>query len=429
MTCEHIIVVIKGGYYCIRELDLYMMIKQEVPIEIIRERVERLQRTISGTQTDAVLLTQNVDLYYFTGSMQNGYAFIPAEGEPAFLVKRSVERAKKESGIPVYELGAFRQFRHTLEQHFPALFSGKKSLKIAADMDVLPAQTYLKLSELLGVKGDCTIVDGSSIIRSLRMVKSDWEISRIEGAARVVDESLTEALNDLREGITEAAWMSRIEYELRKRGHIGMMRMRGYNQEITTGMLISGAAAAIPTYFDGPAGGLGLGAASPQSVSNLPIGRNEPILIDIGCCIDGYVIDQTRTAVIGELPEPLAAAYSVSEAIIRQTEAHMIAGTACSQLYAQALQHADSAGLAAHFMGYGADQAKFLGHGIGLEIDEWPVLAKGFDLPLEPGMVIAVEPKFTFPGLGVVGIENSYLITSEAPRPLTRTAEQLIVLP
>jgi Xaa-Pro aminopeptidase len=408
-----------------------MEIRKDISEEVVRERVHTLQEAMRASGVDGFLLTQNIDLYYYTGSMQNGYAFIPSHGEPVFFVKRSVERAKLESGIAVKELGAFRQFGGTLAKEFPLLFRGGAgaSITIAADLDVLPAQTYLKLSGLLQAAGSSAVIDGSAMIRRQRMIKSPLEISRFEAAAAVVDEAFNEALNDLRPGITELEWMARVEYELRIRGHIGLMRMRGYNQEIATGMFIAGSAAAFPTYFDGPAGGLGLGAASPQSVSRRAIERNEPILMDIGCCIDGYVIDQTRTAVIGELPEKLAHAYEVSEAIIREAENGMIQGAICSALYARALEQADEAGLSPYFMGYGADQAKFLGHGIGLEIDEWPVLAKGFDFPLEAGMVIAVEPKFTFPGEGVVGIENSYLITEGRPRALTFTREGLIKLP
>ncbi|MFF2093658.1 M24 family metallopeptidase [Paenibacillus sp. NPDC058174] len=403
---------------------------QDVPSSVVFERISRLQGELQSGGMDGMLLSQNIDLYYFTGSMQTGYAFIPAQGEPIFYVKRSIERAKQETGVTVKELGAFRQFRETLAHDYPGMFSSGQALRIAADLDVLPAQTYLKLAELLaGPDGNVKLLDGSALIRKLRMIKSAIEVGRIEAAAKAVDEALTESLNDLHEEMSELSWIARIEYELRIRGHIGLMRMRGYNQEIATGMLIAGAAGAMPSYFDGPAGGLGLGAASPTSVSRSLIRRNEPILLDIGCCIDGYIIDQTRTAVIGELPEKLTFAYETSEAILREAEKRMIPGTVCSALYTHSLEQALSAGLSAHFMGYGADQAKFLGHGIGLEIDEWPVLAKGFDIPLQPGMVIAVEPKFTFPGQGVVGIENSYLITDESPRPLTRTKEELIKLP
>ncbi|WP_138755180.1 M24 family metallopeptidase [Paenibacillus sinopodophylli] len=401
----------------------------DIPRELIYERIGRLQAVMLAEGIDAFLLTQNVDLYYFSGSMQNGYLFIPSTGEATFYVRRSVQRAKLETAIRVAELGAFRLFGETLAQHYAYLGSKGEEFRIAADLDVMPAQLYLKLKELLGSAVRLEMVDGSSHIRKLRMIKSAWEISRIEGAAGVVAESLTAALHVLREGISELEWMARIEYELRIRGHIGLMRMRGFNQEITTGMVISGPAAAVPSYFDGPAGGMGLGAASPQSVSRSIIKRNEPILIDVGCCVDGYVIDQTRTAVIGKLPEILQHAYEVSELLMASTEKRMLPGTPCSSLYEAALAECASANLSDHFMGYGTDQAKFLGHGIGLEIDEWPVLAKGFGMPLEPGMVLAVEPKFTFPGLGVVGVENSYLITEQGPRTLTGFKEGLIILP
>lgn len=401
----------------------------DVPAELIKQRIARLQEAMQADRIDAFLITQNVDLYYFSGSMQNGYLFIPSIGDATFYVRRSVQRAKQETSVKVEELGAFRLFGETLVSHYAQLFINGADLRIAADLDVLPAQLYIKISELLGKSGRCELMDGSAHIRRLRMIKSPWEVTRIEAAAEVVAEALSEALNELRAGISELEWMARVEYELRIRGHIGLMRMRGYNQEITTGMVISGAAAAVPSYFDGPAGGLGLGAASPQSVSRSIIKRDEPILIDIGCCVDGYVIDQTRTAVIGELSETLQHAYAVSESVIAASEKLMVPGTPCSKLYEAALENCAAAKLTEHFMGFGADQAKFLGHGIGLEIDEWPVLARGFQMPLQVGMVLAVEPKFTFPGQGVVGIENSYLITEHGARALTRSKAELIILP
>lgn len=169
--------------------------------------------------------------------------------------------------------------------------------------------------------------------------------------------------------------------------------------------------------------------AAPQSASRRPIQAGEPILLDIGCCIDGYTIDQTRTAVISELDDELKRAYEVSVQILRHTESLLRPGTTPESLYAEALRLADEAGLSAHFMGYGADQVRFLGHGIGLEIDEWPVLARGFAEPLEAGVVLAIEPKFTFPGRGVVGIENTYVITSSGFRTLTKSPERLYRLP
>ncbi|WP_192705359.1 M24 family metallopeptidase [Paenibacillus sp. OAS669] len=389
-------------------------------------RIQRLQERLRQSQMDGCMITQNVDLYYFTGSMQTGYLFVPRDGEAGFFVRRSVVRAQEESAITVEALGSFRSFGKRLAEVFSPLFqqaAGSRRLKLAAEFDVLPVQQLMRLQNVLP---DVEWVDGSTIVRELRMIKSASEIACIKEAARVIDLAFEHSLGILKPGMTELELMAGIEQFIRLQGHIGVMRMRGYNQEVITGMVGAGDAAATPSYFDGPAGGRGLSAAVPQSVSRRPIQANEPILLDVGCCIDGYVIDQTRTIVIGDLPEDLIQAYDTSEQILRSVEEMLKPGTVCERLYMHSLLMAHDAGLSDHYMGFGDDQVKFLGHGIGLEIDELPVLAKGFSYPLQQGMVIAIEPKFTFPQRGVVGIENSYAITDTGFEKLTVTREGLI---
>jgi Xaa-Pro aminopeptidase len=388
----------------------------------------RLQSKMKEAGIDVCVITQNVDLYYFIGSMQTGYLFIPAEGEPVYFVRRSFVRAREEADVAVEELGSMRGFGSRLAEAFPRQFrkrDGEKTV-VAAEYDVLPVQLFQRLE---GALPGARWVDGSMLIREIRMIKSAAEIIAIRESARVIDMAYEAALSALKEGMPEVGLMAVVESVIRHNGHMGLMRVRGYNQEIITGMIGAGAAAATPTYFDGPAGGEGLGPASPQSSGWRPIGTDEPILIDIGCCIGGYVIDQTRTAVIGELPDDLRQAYELSEAVLRETEARLMPGTICEELYTAALEQVRAAGLSDHFMGFGADQVKFLGHGIGLEIDELPVLARGFRYALEPGMVIAIEPKFTFPGRGVVGIENTYAITETGFEKLTVSREGIAVVP
>lgn len=394
----------------------------------MNERIERLQSRLQADGVDAFLVTQNVDLYYFTGSMQAGYLLVPADGEPIFYVRRSVSRAAEEASVRVEPLGSFRAFGERIAQDFPQLGRGKdgageQRFVIATEFDCLPVQLYQRLTKVIP---QAEWIDGSTIVRELRMLKSPAEVSLIRQCGVLIGEALEHALSIMKVGMTDVELMTEIEYYVRKRGHMGLMRMRAFNQELITGMVGSGWAAAMPTFFDGPAGGQGLGPASPQSSGVKPIERNEPVLIDIGCCVDGYVIDQTRTAVIGQLDDELLAAYQVAERILHDTEQAMKPGATCEQLYVDAVAAAEQAGLAAHFMGYGDDQVKFLGHGIGLEIDEWPVLAKGFRYELQPGMVIAVEPKFTFPKKGVVGIENSYHVTNSGVEKLTPAREGLL---
>jgi len=387
-----------------------------------RLRMERLQQKLRQHGAHGMLLTQNVDLYYFTGSMQAGYAFVPAEGEPVYFVRKSFVRAKEESAVPVEPLGSLRSFAARLFELYPLLGAAKRPV-LATEFDVLPVQQMRRLEQAMP---EVTWIDGSVWVREVRMVKSPDEIAVIKQAARIIDEAFESAVVHVREGMREFELMAMIEHFIRLRGHLGLMRMRSYNQELVTGMVAAGSAAAKPTYFDGPAGGEGLSPASPQSSGRRPIRRDEPILVDIGCNLDGYLIDQSRTLVIGTMPDDLEQAYMLSENILRATEKQLKPGTVCEDLYEQAVELAAQARLEEHFMGYRDDRVKFLGHGIGLEIDELPVLAKGFKYPLEPGMVIAIEPKFTFPGRGVVGIENSYCITDSGYEKLTVSREGII---
>lgn len=384
---------------------------------IFEQRQLWLQNEMRKRGWSGFLVTHNVDIYYYCGSMQTGYLFIPTEGEAIYLVRRSLVRAEEEATAAVEALGSWK----TLGERLRARAGGVDApagepLRVATELDVLPVQLYLRLQTALP---GAVWEDGSLLVREQRMIKSPDEVAAIREAARVVDGALEAVIPHIREGMAEFELMALIEHQLRLRGHQGLMRMRAYNSELITGMVAAGASAAVPTYFDGPAGGTGLHPSSPQSSGRAPIRRGDPILVDIGCTIDGYLIDQTRTLVIGDLDPELQRAYDVAEEVLRATEARLQPGTIAEHLYLLALDQVQEAGLSAHFMGYGADQVKFLGHGIGLEIDELPVLAKGFKYPLAPGMVIAIEPKFTFLGRGVVGIEDTYLITEGGYEKLT----------
>jgi Xaa-Pro dipeptidase len=383
---------------------------------IFEQRQRWLQDEMRKRGWSGFLVTHNVDIYYYCGSMQTGYLFIPTEGEAIYLVRRSLVRAEEEAAATVEALGSWKTLGERLRARIGGDAAAGNPLRIATELDVLPVQLYMRLQTALP---GAVWEDGSLLVREQRMIKSPDEVTAIRAAARVADGALEAVIPHIREGMAEFELMALIEHQLRLRGHQGLMRMRAYNSELITGMVASGASAAVPTYFDGPAGGTGLHPSSPQSSGRALIQRGEPILVDIGCTIDGYLIDQTRTLVIGDLDPELQRAYDVAEEVLRATEARLQPGTIAEHLYLLALDQVQEAGLSAHFMGYGADQVKFLGHGIGLEIDELPVLAKGFKYPLAPGMVIAIEPKFTFPGRGVVGVEDTYLITNDGYEKLT----------
>lgn len=389
----------------------------KLPEEEIQARIDRFQQTLTSLELDGALITQNVDLFYLTGTMQNGILFVPSKGQPHLYVKKSVKRAQFETSVSVEPFGRSRDLGQKIETRFG------KIQNLGLEMDVLPynqATRYLQLFPYARAK------DISFELRSQRAVKSAYEVNHIRSAAKKVNQVIESLPTFIRPGITELELVAKIEQVLRLQGNINLYRMRGYNQELVLGMVVSGEAAAIPTAFDGPAGGLGLSIASPQGASKKTIAPGEPILVDIGTVCEGYLIDQTRLAVLGELDPDLKYAYQVAQQILRKVEEIARPGLPWEALYLSACELVEQKGLSDHFMGYGDDQAKFLGHGIGLELDELPILAKGFTQPLEQGMVIAVEPKFTFPGRGVVGLENTYVITQTGIEVISLSAEEII---
>ncbi|SDY75598.1 Xaa-Pro peptidase family protein [Thermoactinomyces sp. DSM 45892] len=388
-----------------------------VPKSEIEQRIHRLQSYLQEHGIDGVLLAQNVDLYYFTGTMQNALCYIPREGEPVLYVKKSVARAEFEAHVEVQPLGRLRELGAVLTKRYGVIH------KMGFELDVLPYTTAHFYQKLFS---EAEMVDVSFALRHIRSVKSAYELAQIKRAAQILDDTLTKVSSWIRIGMSELELAARIEYEFRLQGNINLWRMRGFNQELALGMVASGSSASTPTYFDGPAGGLGVSTASPQGASFRQIKANEPILIDVSMIVEGYMVDQTRIAVIGELSEPIKEAYEVARSILRRVEEQGKPGACWQDLYATSLEMAKEAGLSNYFMGYGADQAKFLGHGVGIELDELPILAKGFSQPLEEGMVIAIEPKFTFPEQGVIGIENTYVVTANGLESLSVTSEEIM---
>jgi len=204
--------------------------------------------------------------------------------------------------------------------------------------------------------------------------------------------------------------------------------MRAFNQELFQGLAVAGPSAAEPGFFDGAVTGRGLSAASPHGASEARIEANVPILVDYTGVFEGYIVDMTRIFVFGTLRPEVQKAFEAALAIQDYLEENLKPGSDGSELFAGAVGLAEAAGLAGNFMGAPGEQAKFVGHGVGLELDEMPVLAQGFKLPLQLQQTIAIEPKFVLPGSGVIGIENTYAVGPDGGVRLTTLADAVVRL-
>ncbi|MHB8767170.1 MAG: M24 family metallopeptidase, partial [Deferrisomatales bacterium] len=390
-----------------------------VPAAEVRSRLARLQDHLRDDGLGGAVLVQNVDRYYFTGTMQGGYVVVPAEGEPVVLVRRDPERAARESPLPVEPLGTIREVGERVRQRL-----GEFPSPLGLELDVLPVAQAERLRSLFP---GARFGDASGAVARTRAVKSPWEVERIRAAAQAVAGAVAAVPALLRPGVTELELAARLECELRLRGHGGLIRMRGFNQEIFYGHVMGGATAAEVSFADAPTGGRGLGPALAQGASLRPLAAGEPVIVDLVGNFQGYLSDQTRVFSLGPPAEPFAAAYAAALAVQAAVVAAARPGVAASHLYQVALDAAHRTPFGPHFLGEG-HKVSFVGHGIGLEVDELPFLARGFDLPLEPGMVFALEPKFIFGGRGAVGVEDTYVVTAGGVERLTPSPQELGVV-
>lgn len=387
-----------------------------VPAEEIKKRLMLFQEALSRKGIQAALIFQNVDLFYFTGTLQRGFLVVPEQDEPLLFVQRDFERASFESPLRTVKVKGLSVIKD--------LQVLKTARTIGLEFDVIPVDLYLRLKGLLGEK---KFLDISSDILYLRSKKSPFELKQMERAMEITEHMFSQAMSSIKPDMTEIELEAVLQAEARKRGHQGWLRMRGLNQEMCNVSVLSGPNGSTPSYVDGPLKGAGSCPAIGYGSTHKPLLSGEPIVIDCGGAHNGYCTDETRTFVIGSLPPRMKEAYKVSLEVLELFEKEAMAGKGVRELYRKAVELVESRGLSDHFMGYGEGQVKFVGHGIGLEINEWPVIAD-LDFELEEGMVFALEPKFVFPGQGAVGVEVDYVVEPRGIRRLGKFPVDLIEL-
>jgi Xaa-Pro aminopeptidase len=296
---------------------------------------------------------------------------------------------------------------------------------LGLECDVIPANLYLKYQQIFD---DSKIVDISHLIRLIRAEKSPYEIQIIRAAAQLSDRIAGYMQEVLRAGITEIELAGIIEARARKLGHQGLVRMRLWGNEMFYGHLMSGPSAAVPSYLASPTGGTGINPAIAQGPSLRPVGRYEPILLDYVFAHRGYLADHTRIFALGGLPDELMAAHEAMLDIQKVLKKMARPKIKAGEIYNRALERAIELGYESNFMGADDQRVPFVGHGVGLELDEFPFLAKDQQLELKKGMIIALEPKAVFPNKGVVGIENTHVVTDQGLEPLTLFEDEVIIV-
>lgn len=382
-----------------------------IPAEELTLRHERCRKLLDEFVPDAggLLVFARPAIYYLSGTLGMGCLWLPKEGKPLLMLRKGEGRAALEA--PTIPVATYRSYKDLAGLASAA--GVPLSATIAVDMGGLSWQLGDMLRSRLGA---CRFVSGDEVLAVAQSLKSEWELRILRSCGERHHMALHDVLPQLiRPGMTEreiahTAWS--VFYEL---GHQGILRMSAFGEECFLGHVSAGDSGIYPSSFNGPLGVRGEHPAVPlMGYAGKLWKAGEPLALDIGFQLEGYHTDKTQLYWGGHsstVPAEVQAAHDFCVDVQAWAAEQLKPGARVSDIWAHCLQWAQTAGFAEGFMGLGANKVPFLGHGIGLAIDGWPAIAKGFDRPVEKGMVFALEPKQAITGLGMVGVENTYEVT------------------
>ncbi len=381
----------------------------------IKARIDKLAQRLAAHHYDAALIRHPLNIYYFSGTFVDGHLVITAKGKAYLLVFRVLSRAEEEACVE--EVLSFRSLRK-----LSSFLRDLQVQSLALEEDRLPLKVYRNYQHLLC---DFDLGDLSPLVRELRALKSPYERDCLRKAGLMLKEALEAFWPQVRPGLSELELAGLLEAELRRRGHPAYTRTYAFHQELAYGHLLSGPSGAFPSYLTTGQGGVGV-PGFPQGPSFKLLEKNEPLLVDYAGWFEGYMVDQSRIFCVGELDPSLSTAFYKVKSLLEALEKKLYPGVSLGEIYAYAFAFAEEMGMAQELMAHGKEGVPFIGHGVGLEIDEWPPVAPNVHVPLQEGMVIALEPKLHFTGQGVIGLEDTFYITSSGPERLTVFPRQII---
>lgn len=394
--------------------------KSIVPLSELDRRRRTIQGMMREEDMDGLLVIQRADLFYFSGTAQNGFLFIPPEGAPLLMVRKYMPRAREESALEdILAIQSVKEVPGLIQDHF-----GRLPRRLGLELDVMPVREF-NFYNTLFQEQEC--VDASPIILKARAVKSPWEIEQIETAADYSRETFQYMRTVLRPGMSEMEFAGLYVAFAMKQGHDAKLRVRDYQGEGYPWHVLSGKSGGMVGLLDAPASGEGTSAAFPCGAGRKALAPKEPIMVDNGAVFNGYHVDETRMFAIGAMPEKARGAVLASQEIYDSVLERARPGVLSTDLFKHAEALAASLGYADAFLGPPGYKVTFVAHGVGLELVEPPYLAKNRPEVLQPGMTLAMEPKMVFEGEFCAGVESVMLITETGSRLISRTPVDIVV--
>jgi Xaa-Pro aminopeptidase len=351
----------------------------------MNERIERLRGELGELGAATFLVTNSVNVRYLTGFDSSNAALL-VSGDRLVVATdgRYVEAARGLDGVEVH--AADRDVLGWLGDRLGELAEGP----VAFEADTVTVAGHQALSA-----NGAGLLPASGVVLGLRSVKDDDELEAIRRAGRVTTETFERLAGEPLVGRTEAAVAWSMEQALRDEGADALA---------FPVIVASGPNSALPHHHPG----------------EREIGAGEAVIVDAGALIDGYCSDCTRTFATGPLPDELRQAYALCRSAQESARAAVRPGVTGRQLDAIARTEIEESGLAPVVHG--------LGHGVGLEVHELPVLRPTSTEVLAAGNVVTVEPGVYLAGKGGVRIEDLVVVGDEGPEVLTGFTKDLLTL-
>ncbi len=377
-------------------------------------RFEKVKAAMALNECDALLISSTTNIFYLSGCVFRGYVLLLPDREPVwFMVAPSVA---PENAPGVFNLRKPEMIPSWMEEHGYPL-----PLKPGLEFDDL---LYSEVERLKSLFPESEFRNGSKIMREARMIKTDYEIAKIKEDGLHQARAYSQVPSCFQPGMTDLELQIEVERILRREGCLGYLRAAGSRMELNLGSVISGDNADVASPYDFAMGGAGVDPSLPVGADGKTIKPGTTVMLDMNGGFNGYQSDMTRTWYLDSVCEEAVKAHECSRIILRELEKIGVPGTPISTLYKRAVEIAEAEGLRDYFMGH-VNKAKFIGHGIGIELNEQPVMMERNHQPLQKNMTIALEPKFVIPHVGAVGVENTYRVDDNGLENLTVFPEEL----
>lgn len=386
-----------------------------LPREEASLRIDRLHKAMAGAGIDGLLVADNADIFYLTGRVYAGFAYIPAGMAPLWFVRRPVEL--EGDGV------VYIRKPEDMASHIVAAGLAMPR-RLGLELDIL---SFNQAERLRSVFPGAECVDTTPMMRAMRAVKTDFEVEQMRLSGLKHEQVYRKIPKLYRVGMTDVELQVEIERISRLEGCLGLFRISGQSMEIYMGNVLAGRNADVPAPYDFAMGGRGLDPSIPGGAAGEEIKEHNAVMVDLNGNFTGYMTDMTRVFAVGSLPQEAVDAHQCSIDICRAFEREARPGVEARTLYEMCADMARERGLERYFMGH-RQHAGFVGHGVGIEVNEWPVIAPRSRQILERNNTIALEPKFVIPEVGAVGIENTYVIEDTGARSLTNAPEEIVQL-